>query len=278
MTRLDAELIRQSLESQTTNVLDRFEVFAEIESTNTWLANQPPPPAGHVSVALAEHQTAGRGRLQRKWISAPGSSLCLSVGYLFRRAPANLPPLTLALGVGSVRALTGLAVQNLRVKWPNDLLVGDDKLGGILTETQVCNNGNVSVVAGIGINIGPPDTIAGSVESDWSHSAIGLCSTMAVPPSREGLAAALIDAALDTFTSYDEHGFKLFERDFNAIDWLAGQAVVVETPIGDVAGIATGIDESGALLVDGEAGRQTIVSGSIRHAENARSDKRVAPR
>lgn len=277
MTSLDAEQIRRLLIRQTASRLDRFEVFAEIDSTSTWLTNNPPPPAGHVGVALADHQTAGRGRRQRKWLSAPGSSLCLSLSYSFESAPANLPPLTLALGVGAVKALLSLDVRNLRLKWPNDLLIGDAKLGGILTETQLRNNGDVSVIAGIGINVGLPDLIADSVESDWAHSAIGLDSTMAEPPSRERLAAALIDAALDTFMTYDEHGLTPFISDFAAIDWLAGQSIVVETPSGDVAGVAAGIDASGALLVDGEAGMQVIVSGSIRHVGSAQFENQAAP-
>lgn len=266
MTSLDAELIRRTLESHTTTRLNRFEAFAEIDSTSTWLMNQPHPPPGHVSVALAEHQTNGRGRRHRQWISAPGCSLCLSVGYTFRRAPKNLPALTLALGISVAKALTGLGAENLSLKWPNDLLIGDAKLGGILTETQFRDCDDISVVAGIGINIDLPDTIASRVEPGWAYGVTELRSAMATAPSREQLAAAMSRALFDAFVDYDEHGFDYFKEDFVAVDWLLGKHVVVETASGDIAGIAASIDSFGALLVDNDDGTQKIVSGSIRYA------------
>jgi len=266
MTSLDAELIRRSIESHTATRLDRFEVFAEIDSTSTWLMNQPQPPPGHVSVVLAEHQTNGRGRRHRQWISAPGCSLCLSVGYTFRRAPANLPALTLALGANVVKELTGLGAQNLRLKWPNDLLIGDAKLGGILTETQFRDCDDISVVAGIGINIDLPDSVASRVEPGWAYGVTELRSAMAAPPSREQLGAAMSRAMFDAFVNYDEHGFDYFEEDFVAVDWLLGKHVVVETASGDIAGIAAGIDSLGALRVENDDGTQKIISGSIRYA------------
>lgn len=277
MSSLDENLVRLSLQQQTSARLDRLRVFAEIDSTNDWLKDQTAPLAGHINVALAEHQTAGRGRRNRMWISAPGGSLCLSVSYRFQATPENLPPMTLALGVGVVNALADLGVQDLCLKWPNDLLIGNNKLGGILTETQFRNRDEICVVAGIGINVDPPEAIAGGIESDWAHRAIGLRSSMAEPPSREQLAVAIIDAFFSAFTSYDQHGFSYFKDDFVAIDWLAGQSIVVDTPGGDIKGIATGIDKWGGLLVDSDAGRQTIVSGSILQAENIHTENQAPP-
>ena len=106
MTELDAATIRQSLSAAAN--LEHIEVFARIDSTNTYLMDQPAPMPGHFRVAIADHQTAGRGRRDRSWISEPGKSLCLSLSYRFVETPPDLPALTLALGVGVAECLTGI--------------------------------------------------------------------------------------------------------------------------------------------------------------------------
>ncbi|MCH7981672.1 MAG: biotin--[acetyl-CoA-carboxylase] ligase, partial [Proteobacteria bacterium] len=138
MTRLDAAKIKRSLTASTARHIHCIEVFSKINSTNTYLKGQLPPPSGQFRIAIAEHQTAGRGRHGRQWISTPGGSLCLSLAYRFPQSSpgfSELYALTLALGIAVADALSGIGVAEVKLKWPNDLLVGDAKLGGILTET-----------------------------------------------------------------------------------------------------------------------------------------------
>ena len=135
MTNLDADAILGGLGEFASHRIEEFETFAEIESTNSYLLQQPAPSPGRVRVALTDNQTAGRGRHGRTWQSPPGSGLCLSMGYTFARQPSNLPALTLAIGLGVTEALSEVGVHGVLLKWPNDLMADDGKLGGILTET-----------------------------------------------------------------------------------------------------------------------------------------------
>ena len=93
MRKLDAKLIRSLLSAGPKAGLDQIEWFASIASTNTYLLGQPPPPAGRCRIAIADHQTAGRGRHFRRWVSPPGSGLCLSFAYTFSEGDNPTCPL-----------------------------------------------------------------------------------------------------------------------------------------------------------------------------------------
>ncbi len=110
---------------------------------------------------IAEYQTAGRGRRGRRWSTPLGAGLCLSVGWQFADAPAELSALTLAVGVVVRRALARVAGVEIALKWPNDLVWDERKLGGILLELTAEGQGGCHVVAGIGINVAlPPEVLA----------------------------------------------------------------------------------------------------------------------
>ena len=267
MTDLDAAAIRQSLSAAAN--LENIEVFARIDSTNTYLKDQPPPTPGHFRVAIADHQTAGRGRRDRSWISEPGKSLCLSVSYQFVETPRDLPVLTLALGVGVASCLADIGVENIRLKWPNDLLVGRDKLGGILTETQFRKGGNTSVVIGLGLNVDMPQSITTEMQSDWADTATDLQSVLDQPLTRQDLSGPVIDALVESCKQFESGGFSGFVEQFERFDALAGLEIAVETPEGTVEGTARGVDDNGALLVEGDAGTRRIITGSIKRIGDA---------
>ena len=133
MSRIDATAIRDALSPASISKMAQFDVFAEIDSTNTWLMGQPAPETGMHRIAVADHQTAGRGRGGKRWLSAPGASLCLSIAHTFRQKPDNIAALTLAVGVAALHALRDTGVDDVKLKWPNDIVAGDQKLGGIPT-------------------------------------------------------------------------------------------------------------------------------------------------
>jgi BirA family biotin operon repressor/biotin-[acetyl-CoA-carboxylase] ligase len=156
---LNPDNIRLPISGAPGACLEILEVFSEIESTNSYLLDQPAPPPGRFRVAVADYQTAGRGRMDRTWHSPPSSGLCLSMAYTFRQVPAKLPGLTLALGIGAVEALRRLGISGIGLKWPNDIIAHDGKLGGILTEVRNSASDSVTVVAGIGLNVDLPTTM-----------------------------------------------------------------------------------------------------------------------
>jgi BirA family transcriptional regulator, biotin operon repressor / biotin---[acetyl-CoA-carboxylase] ligase len=164
MTHFDATLIRAALSAEAGSKLDELELFGSIASTNTYLLAQPPPVPQRCRVAIANHQTSGRGRHYRRWVSPPGAGLCLSLAYTFEERPYELPSLTLAIGVGMVDVLKSLGVDGIKLKWPNDIVALGGKLGGILTEVQSRNDGGATVVTGIGLNIALPDGAEAGIE------------------------------------------------------------------------------------------------------------------
>ncbi len=262
MTRPESDTVQGALSTGAADRLHALDVFDTVPSTNTYLIDQSPPEPGQYRVAIAGHQTAGRGRNENRWHSAPESSLCLSLSYTFRKTPSNLPPLTLALGVSVAELLTEAGVADIKLKWPNDIYVQDAKLGGILTEVQ--QRQRVSVVAGIGINLDVDEAMASAI-SDQLAPPIGLKHVMDSPPERNILSAQVIEAWVQAIDDFEVSGFAAFAERFNSYDWLNGRTIVADTPQGTFEGKAAGIDASGALLLNDGDTKHQIVSGTIRH-------------
>ncbi|MEE8426154.1 MAG: biotin--[acetyl-CoA-carboxylase] ligase [Woeseiaceae bacterium] len=263
MSKIDAAAIRRSLSNASASSLDRLDVFSEIDSTNSYLLRESPPLHGRHRVAIAGHQTAGRGRRGREWLSAHRGSLCLSIAYTFTGIPGNLSALTLASGVGIVNALGRFGIDGVGLKWPNDIVLSDGKLGGMLTETRPGSGTGVTVVIGIGLNIDVPEVVSGNTASTWAHRAIDLKSAMASPPSREELSVAIIDELFAVLSTYASKGFDAFATEWARYDWLLGRAITVDGPGGAASGIADGVDPQGALRVRTPTGTRCIISGSI---------------
>ena len=244
------------------------EVLPQIDSTNTELMRRA--KAGQLDPVLlvAERQTAGRGRLGRDWRSdgADGDaqpSLTFSLGLPL--APQNWSGLSLAVGVSVAQSLH----PSLRLKWPNDIWLQDRKLGGILIETG--SFGDVRyVVIGIGINIAPRD---GTGLSTPPASLAEVQPALDAGQALLHIAAALLRAV----QTFEAHGFAPFQARFNALDVLAGRAVVCSD---GTTGEAQGVDANGALLVQTAAGLRKITSAevSVRPAVAGGLAKGQAPR
>ena len=218
---------------------------------------------------MADEQTAGRGRQSRRWISPPGAGLYLSLAYTFVRVPRQLPALTLALGVGVIAALESYGDAAYQLKWPNDIIARDAKLGGILTEARSTAGDGVTVVAGVGLNVDLPADMEALTDSTWSLQPVGLATLLEPLPPPGQLAGRLIDSLFETMLRFEESGFGSFAEAWRHCDWLKGRRVVVELPDGEVAGVAAGVEPNGALILDGPGGRTTIASGSITRVGGA---------
>ena len=264
MNSIDAAAIRDALSPASVATMAQLDVFPEIDSTNAWLMAQPVPATGMHRVAVADHQTAGRGRGGKRWLSAPGSSLCLSIAHTFRETPDNMAALTLAVGVAAVHALRDAGADGIRLKWPNDIVAGDGKLGGMLAESHYRSEGNPAVVIGIGINLELPPDILASVDPGWAQTPADLTSILGRRVSKESLYAAMIDHIVDALLTFEQRGFGAFVDTWRRYDWLHGRAITIEQPGGTISGTASGIDGDGALLVQQAAATRRVISGSIR--------------
>ena len=205
---------------------------------------------------IAEHQTAGRGRAGRSWLSAPGHSLTFSLAWRFE---GGLPALTgLPLAVGTALAETlGRLGQPVQLKWPNDLLKDGDKLAGILVETQAAAAGTWAIV-GIGLNLAMPDELEARIGRPVA--AVPWLARM----DRDALMAALLDGLAQALQAFAATGFAAFSARWNLLHAYQGQPVTI-VDRGEVLheGLAAGVDDGGRLLLDTEAGRIAIVAGDV---------------
>lgn len=263
MSSIDTAALLAAMDPDTASRMQGLDVFAEIDSTNSYLMAQPAPDAGMHRVAVADHQTAGRGRGDRRWLSAPGSSLCLSVAYTFHNRLENVPPLTLAVGVAALRALRASGADGLQLKWPNDIVAGNGKLGGMLAESHNRSAGRTTVVIGIGINVDLPGEIVACVDAGWAQAPVDLKRVIGDGVPREPLAAAVVDHVVASLSTFEQQGLGAFAEAWCRYDWLRGRAVTVEQPGGTIRGTASGIDSDGALLVQGANTTTRVMAGSV---------------
>lgn len=264
MATLDADAVRDLLSREARDRLNQLEVFAEIDSTNSYLMQLPGPAPGQLLVAATTNQTRGRGQRGRTWLSPPGSGVCLSLAYTYASQPQNLPALTLAMGVSAINALEEMGMHGVQLKWPNDLVANDGKLGGILTEAQQQSTGAVTVVTGIGINVNLADSIPTGEGSEWASHIGDLASISDSTPAYDGIAAALISRMVGAFLDFEGAGFALYAERWRPYDWLFGREVIVDAAGERVSGVASGVAENGELLVATEhTGTRLITSGSV---------------
>ena len=242
----------EAIWEQVEPVLPGFtaEILPQVDSTNSELMRRARAGRAEPVLLVAERQTAGRGRLGRSWDSAPGDSLTFSLGLAL--APADWSGLSLAVGVCLAEALH----PDIRLKWPNDLWLGDRKLGGILIETAGCGGAGSAAryaVVGVGINVAPRPAAGLSTPPAWLQELL---------PGTDAARTLLAVAAplARTLRAFESFGFAPFRAGFNGRDALLGKAVVLSD---GTAGTAQGASETGALLVHTALGVQAVTSSEI---------------
>jgi BirA family transcriptional regulator, biotin operon repressor / biotin---[acetyl-CoA-carboxylase] ligase len=224
------------------------EVLPEIDSTNTELMRRARAGQLEPTLLVAQQQTAGRGRVGRTWLSAPGDSLTFSLGLAL--SPHDWQGLSLVAGVSVAESLHA----DVQIKWPNDLWWQGRKLAGILIETASVGAQRYAVI-GVGINIRARTGDGLRTPPAWLQEAL---------PDVDA-AAALLRVALPLLRNallFEEHGFAPFALRFAARDAL--RDLPVQLSGGETAqGSAHGVDGSGALLVHTSLGMQRITSAEV---------------
>ena len=274
MISLDADTIREAMPSAARDNVAQLKIFGEIDSTNDYLMQVPGPEPGKICIAVTNNQTAGRGRHGKTWQAPPGSGVCLSASYTFAPQPENLPALTLALGLGVVAALQELGAEGIEVKRPNDLVILNGKLGGILTEVQAQNAGTVTVVTGVGINVDVGEDFNVEIESDWADRVADLKSICQRLPSHDEVAAKLTTHMLQAFVDFEANGLATIVKQWSQYDWLLDRTLIVDSGQEIISGTGAGIDSDGALLINTlESGMRRVISGSVVKAAERVSSK-----
>ncbi len=257
---LDSRAIQNGLEPGTRERLASVDTFLEIESTNTWLRQRELDGAPSGSVCVAEMQSAGRGRRNRRWVSPFAASLYLSLLWRSATGAAELGGLSLAAGVAIVRSLRTLGVDTAGLKWPNDVLVDDAKLAGILIDVVGESTGPCSVIIGIGINVAMPETAAADIDQNWTDLRR---LTGRETFSRNQLASAVLDHTVAVIDEFERSGLQPFLEEWRRHDVIQNRLVSLRLPNEVVQGRACGVDSGGALLVDTASGRRRFASGEV---------------
>lgn len=230
----------------------RVQRVPETGSTNADLiaAARAGEPAG--AVLVADHQTTGRGRMGRAWTAPPGASLLVSVLLRPDLAPAHLHRVTQAMGLAAVDACAEVGGVVADLKWPNDLLVGDRKLAGILAESVVVDGRVEAVVVGMGLNVTwpPPEALPGEL----AERVVALNHITGGPVDRD----ALLDALLRHLDTVDVASYR------NRLSTL-GRMVRVELAGRTLVGTAVDVDDDGTLVVVTGAGTERVSAGDVIH-------------
>lgn len=216
--------------------------FATIGSTNTWVMEAAGAGARQGLVAVADHQSAGRGRLGRTWEAPPGANLLCTV-LLRPDAVSHLAVAVVALAGRDAASAAGVSCG---LKWPNDLMVGeryDSKLAGVLAETD----GAGAVGVGIGMNVGWAPPGAARLGADVSRDEV-------------------LDALLASLDGWLDAGWAAVARAYREACVTLGRNVRVELTDGEVfTGVAADLDGAGRLLVEVNACLRTIEAGDVVH-------------
>lgn len=238
-------------------------ILDEAGSTNAVAADRAPSTASGL-VVVAEHQTSGRGRLDRVWVTPPRSAV--TVSFLLRPAvPAErwlwLP---LLAGVATVDAVRAAAGVEARLKWPNDVLVANRKLGGILVERLESGSGlGSAAVVGIGVNVSlSPGELPVAEATSLSIATGG-------PVDRTGVLAELLSAFGRAYTAWERavgDPAEGLRGRYTALCSTLGSQVTAALPSGrTITGTATAIDREGMLVIDTPAGAETVAAGDVTH-------------
>lgn len=230
-----------------------------IESTNEWVMRRT-QPWPDVEFCFAEHQSAGRGRRGRTWVSPWGHNLFLTVALTFQ---SGLPEaLSLRVGVGVAKLLKAHGVGAIGVKWPNDLWVAGHKCGGILVELQGDPTGHCRAIIGVGLNLHTPAVFAAQIDQPYADlRLVGLDASLSRSLLASRVARAVAQAALEENDDW--------LAGYAALDCLLGKSVEVFGAGIHQAGVACGVEPTGELKLETERGVVSLRSGEISVRPNA---------
>ncbi len=239
----------------------QLEVLDTVDSTNTYLLNAAANGAPHVSCVATHMQTGGRGRRGRNWVSELGASLTFSLLWRFDCGATALSGLSLAVGVGLIRALNELGVNAAQLKWPNDVLVNQKKLAGILIDLQGDMDGPSAAVIGVGINV----NLSGNALKRIDQPAIDIQRVSEGHALNQSvLLGTVLKHFIDVLRDFEIHGFVSVRDEWLSHHAYQNQTVRMLMPDGrDVEGLVKGVADDGILLVETALGLQRFSAGEI---------------
>lgn len=254
---LDVERILELLEDK------RVTVLPVVDSTNQYLLDRLAELTSG-DACIAEYQQAGRGRRGRQWVSPFGANLYLSMFWRLEQGPAAAMGLSLVIGIVMAEVLQRLGAEQVRVKWPNDLYLNDRKLAGILVELTGKTGDAAQLVLGAGINMAMRDSNASQIDQRWIN-----LQEAGITIDRNELAAKLLNELRSSLRQFEIDGLVPFISRWRQLDNFIDRPVKLLIGEQQIFGIARGIDQQGALLLEQEGVIKPFIGGeiSLRSAE-----------
>ncbi len=247
--------------------IKQLEIHDSINSTNSYLSeksrlNNTETGNSTGIVCLAEYQTAGRGRRGRDWVSPFGSNIYLSILWTFQNGSASINGLSLAVGVAVIRALNDFGIEDVGLKWPNDIYWQGKKLAGILIEVSGEVGGACNAVVGLGLNLYVPEEKAKSISQDW----VDLSQIISNNPAtiRNKLTATLLNYLMPTIANFEKDTLESYLKEWRYFDCMKGKEVNLFMGKQVYTGVVKGIDDNGLLLLSNDKGElKTFTSGEV---------------
>ena len=242
------------------------------EAASTQLEARNLLKAGHAGPAwvLARMQTAGRGRRGRRWASTPGNLTC-SLLLIEETPAARLAGLSFVAALAAHKAICALALKAglpqlqdaLMLKWPNDLLLDDRKLGGVLLESEPAGGGRTAVIAGFGMNLAHAPQGPGL---RWPAACLARYGLKLEP---EEVIGPLNDSFMRWRDVWRRSGFAPVRKAWEKRAWGLGRMIAFNTGRGRIEGLFRGLGEDGALLLETKNGTESFHAGDVEHVQLA---------
>ncbi len=256
---LSEKAIKKELSPTARQCCNELAVLFKTESTSSYLFNRLGSEKSHGNVVLAEYQSSGRGRRGNQWVSPLASGVCVSVAWHFDVAPNALGLLSLYMGVATARTLSTLGVDEISLKWPNDIVINNKKLGGILLELRGEASGPVDVIIGIGVNYDLPEFAL----ADIDKAVTDICSLTKKRLSRNKIASTLLSNVFEILQDLQSGISSSLLDEWRQYDQSVGRRAKLILPGKEIEGILKGVDNQGSLLMIVDGQLKSFTSGEV---------------
>ncbi|MCS6193863.1 bifunctional biotin--[acetyl-CoA-carboxylase] ligase/biotin operon repressor BirA [Shewanella baltica] len=247
---IDASRLVQSIDN-------RCFYFDEIASTNGFMLSHT-TELKNGDVCVAEYQSAGRGRRGRTWVSPYGHHLYFSLFWTFPQGMAQAMGLSLVVACTLVEVLKSFGVENIGVKWPNDIYLDNKKLAGILIEMSGQADSQCQLIIGVGVNMAMSEAQGKCIDQPWSD-----LSELVDMPDKTALVIELQKQLKRDIQLFEREGLAAFKARWQAADLFYGREIRLIMGDTSVEGICRGVDEQGAVLLETADGVQAFIGGEI---------------
>jgi len=239
--------------------LHQVEVLLECTSTNQYLLDKIENSSLENYLLLSELQTAGRGRRGRQWVSPFASNIYMSLSWVLAISISQMAGLSLVVAISLAVAMRNNGIENVKLKWPNDIYVDGRKLAGVLLELRGESNSPCRAVMGMGINVNMPQEAGECIDQLW----IDMKSLLGASVNRNKVIGSVLNELIPNLKLFEDKGFSAFMERWKEFDLLENKVVDISGHASLTSGIARSVDSQGALIVEFENEPHHIYSGEV---------------